>query len=430
MRGTYLFALTEGGGTVPPEIGVARRLIERGHRVIVLAEDASADDVRAAGAELVGWKKAPNRRGRSRDDDPLHDWELRDPISLARGMAEHMLVGPAPGQADDVASLIARELPDLVVTSFPAWGAMVAAEASGTPFDVLMPNVYPLPAPGLPQLGTGMRPARGPLGRARDRAATAVSTRLLDRFTLERLTAVRRDHGLAPLSHSWDQVRRARRQLVLTSRAFDFQATLPPGVRYCGPILDEPAWAGADGWTAPPGHDPLVLVAMSSTFQDQVACLQRVVDALGRMPVRGVVTTGPALDTRELHAPANVSVVPAAPHREVMREAALVVTHGGHGTVMKALAADLPLLLLPHGRDQADNAVRVTSRGAGLTLRRGAPSRRIAAAVRRLLDDPSYARGAARLGALVRRDASGDGLVTELEQTLAQASPGGAGTDR
>ena len=50
----------------------------------------------------------------------------------------------------------------------------------------------------------------------------------------------------------------------------------------------------------------------------------------------------------------------------------VVVTHGGHGTVMKALAAGVPLVILPHGRDQADTAARVTARSAGIALKRTA----------------------------------------------------------
>ena len=115
-----------------------------------------------------------------------------------------------------------------------------------------------------------------------------------------------------------------------------------------------------------------MLVALSSTFQDQRRCLQRIVDALGTLPVRGIVTTGPALDPDALTAPANVTVVAAAPHSEVLRHAAAVVTHGGHGTVVRALAAGVPMVILPHGRDQADNATRVTTRGAGLAVKRTA----------------------------------------------------------
>jgi UDP:flavonoid glycosyltransferase YjiC (YdhE family) len=91
------------------------------------------------------------------------------------------------------------------------------------------------------------------------------------------------------------------------------------------------------------------------------------------------------------------------------------VTHGGHGTVVRALAADVPLVVLHHGRDQADNAARLTARGAGVSVKRTASSAAIASALQRLLDDPSFRTGAARLGASIRRDAASGALVAELE---------------
>ena len=99
----------------------------------------------------------------------------------------------------------------------------------------------------------------------------------------------------------------------------------------------------------------------------------------------------------------------------MLPSAAAVVTHGGHGTVIRALAADVPLVVLHHGRDQADNAARVTARGAGLTVKRTASPDAIAKAVRRVLDDPSFRTGAAQLGRSVRRDAASGALVAELE---------------
>ncbi len=117
-----------------------------------------------------------------------------------------------------------------------------------------------------------------------------------------------------------------------------------------------------------------------------------------------------------LRAPANVAVVASAPHRLVLPHADLVVTHGGHGTVIKALAAGVPLVILHHGRDQADNAVRVTARGAGVAVPRTASAQRIATAVTDVLGDPAYRRSAARLGEAITRDAESGMLVSELEQ--------------
>ncbi|MBL7498808.1 glycosyltransferase [Frankia sp. CNm7] len=414
MSNTYLFALTDGGGTVAPEVGVARRLVERGHRVAVLAEDSMGPAVTASGAAFRPWRHGLNRPSHRPEHAPYREWELGSPPALVREMINHLVVRPASGYARDVTEAIHADRPGLVLVSFFAFGAMVAAEAEGVPFDVLMPNIYPLPAPGLPPFGPGLRPARGPAGRLRDRLVGAVSQRMWDRSTLPGLNAVRAAHGLAPVTHYQDQVHRARRELVMTSAEFDFPARLPAGVRYVGPVLDEPVWA-AGPWQPPAGDAPLVLVSMSSTFQDQADCLRRVADALGSLSLRGLVTTGPVIDPGRLTPPPGVTVVPAAPHGEVLRHASLVVTHGGHGTLVKAFAAGVPVVVLPHGRDQADNAARVVQHGAGLSVSRAAKPAKIAAAVRQVLDDPAYRRSAARLGAALRRDAGDGRLMAEVE---------------
>jgi UDP:flavonoid glycosyltransferase YjiC (YdhE family) len=154
-----------------------------------------------------------------------------------------------------------------------------------------------------------------------------------------------------------------------------------------------------------------VLVAMSTTPQDQVGCLQRAVDALSALPVRGVVTPGPAVDPKALRPSENVTAVASAPHSEVLRCTSVDVTHGGHGTVIRSLAAGVP-----QGRDQADNAARVESRGAGVTITSNAPPATIGAAVKRVLEDRSYADAAKRLGDHIRADAASYTLGSELER--------------
>lgn len=407
-RRTYLFALKDAGGTVPPELGVARRLARRGHRVVVLADRSMENPAVAAGAAFRSWTDG--------ETGEIRDWAIRTPMGLARDMFRNVIGGPAPQQARDTVAALGEVRPDLLLASFFAFGAMVAAESRGVPFDVLLPNTYPLPAKGMPQVGTGFAPAKGPLGALRDRMTTFGGTRLVDRYALAPLNELRAEYRLAPLETTWDQVHHARRQLILTSSAFDFPAELPSNARYVGPILDDPAWTSNAPWAPPAGDQPLVLVAMSSTFQNHVQCMQRIVDALGSLPVRGLVTTGPAVDPEEIRAPANVAVVAAAPHHQVMGRASLVVTHGGHGTVVKALAAGVPLVILHHGRDQAGNAVRVTSRGAGLRVPRGAAAPRIAKAITKVLATDGYRAASVKLGGAIARDAAdGSLLLDELE---------------
>jgi MGT family glycosyltransferase len=420
-RRQYLFAIVDGGGNVPAELSAVRRLVERGHAAAVLAEDSVMDEVRATGADACRWLRAPNRKDRRPENDPARDWECKYPWQLVDRLASTLMVGPAAEYAQDVSEAIIRCRPAAVISSMFCLGAMVAAEAARVPFVALFPNVYLLPADGLPAFGLGLRPARGFLGRWRDRVLNRVIERGWDAAGLSALNARRRRYGLAPLSHVFDQLRAARLQLVLTSADFDFPARLPASVRYVGPVLDDPLWADTP-WTPPAGDAPLVLVAMSSTFQDQIGCLQRVADALAMLPVRGVVTTGPAIDAAALVPPPNVTILQSAPHREVLRHAALAVTHGGHGTVMKALAAGMPVMLVPHGRDQADTAVRVTLRGAGIALKRTSRPAAIAAGVRRILENPSYRNAAKRLGEAIRRDAASDALVRALEQIAGEVN--------
>src|SRR5262245_3636010 len=174
----YLFAVVDGGGNVPPELGAARRLVERGHSVTVLAEDSVAADVRAAGAALRRWVHAPNRPDRRPEHDPARDWECKYPWQLVDRLMTTMLLGPAPAYAQDVLEAVGETAPDIVVCSMFCVGGMVAAEARDIPFDVAVPNVYPFPADGLPPFGMGLRPARGPAGRFRDRVVNALAEHL------------------------------------------------------------------------------------------------------------------------------------------------------------------------------------------------------------------------------------------------------------
>ena len=248
---TYLAALVDGGGTVPPELGAVRRLVERGHDVTVLAEDSMKAEVEASGATFRPWVEAPNRPDRLPENDPYRDWEVKSPTQLFDRLLETQFVGPAARYLADINTAVAERRPDAILCSQFAFGAMIAAEAAGIPFAVLMPNIYMLPTDGIPPFGLGLPLARGPLGRLRDRAIGAFTLRVWNRKGLPRVNALRAEVGLEPLATFWDQVHRADRELVMTARAFDFPAPArPAAVRYVGPVLDDPSWS--EPWTAPP----------------------------------------------------------------------------------------------------------------------------------------------------------------------------------
>jgi UDP:flavonoid glycosyltransferase YjiC (YdhE family) len=159
-----------------------------------------------------------------------------------------------------------------------------------------------------------------------------------------------------------------------------------------------------------------VLAGFSTSFQNHAAVLQRVIDASFSLPIRLVVTLGGSIEPHELTPAENTAVARSAPHLEILREASLVVTHGGHGTVMAALMHRIPMLVIPHGRDQADNAVRVTERGAGLAVSRMAPTAEIRAALDRLISKPEFRTAARVLGDAVDAELRGNTLIADVEE--------------
>jgi UDP:flavonoid glycosyltransferase YjiC (YdhE family) len=127
------------------------------------------------------------------------------------------------------------------------------------------------------------------------------------------------------------------------------------------------------------------------------------------------VTTGPALDIASLPSAANVHVCASASHSRLLKEAAAVVTHAGHGTVIRALAAGVPVVCMPMGRDQNENAARVVFRGAGVRVKPTASAAKIRQAVRDVLESPRYRDSARRLGEAIAKDARESRAVPVLE---------------
>jgi MGT family glycosyltransferase len=422
----YLFTQWDGGGSLPPELTVVRRLLADGHTVTVLGDPVTEPEVRSVGVtDFRTWKEAPHHVTRNPEDEYNRDWEATSPKALLGQLMDTLMVGPAPLFAAETLAVVDDVHPDVIVSSFTLFGAQMAAEARGIPCAVLVPNVLSLPLEGMPAFGPGFTPASGWPGRLRDKALNGFVERIWNKG-LPSLNETRASLGLAPLRRLLDQFECADRVLVLTSTAFDFPAVLPDNVRYVGPQLDDPEWV--EPWT-PPVEDerPLVLVAMSSTFMDHVDQLQRAVTALGSLPVRGLVTTGPAVDPSEIEAPDNVVLVRSAPHTQVLEHTDVLLTHAGHGTVMKGLVAGVPMVCMPSGRDQPDTAARVAHRGAGVKVSKKASPAKVAAAVQQVLDDPSFAAGAERLGSQIREDLAGRAVLDELE-ALAVADRNGAST--
>jgi MGT family glycosyltransferase len=400
-------------GNAPPQLAVSRKLVERGHEVRVLAHRAARERIERTGAEFVEFQRAhPDFDITRRETDVLRDWEAHTRFGAGMRVLKNGLFAFVVAVSRECAELLERWPADVVVYDWMLTGAAVAAEGAGVPAVALVHCPYPLPLAGVPPLFSGLRPAEGPLGAMRDDLANRVARRLL-RTGVPLLNKARSERGLPPLDQWAEQLLRAQEVCVMTAPELDFSSrgTLPANVRYVGPAFEPYTLDWASPWPDT-NSDPLVVISLSTSYMNQRALAQRILDAVAALPVRALLTTGPALLVTQLQIPANTRAAAFIPHRSVFPHAALVITHAGWQTVNAALADGVPLVCIPDGRDQPDNAARVFACGAGVRARKRASPRELRRVIAKALEDAELKRGASAMAHALARS---DGALTIAE---------------
>jgi UDP:flavonoid glycosyltransferase YjiC (YdhE family) len=223
----------------------------------------------------------------------------------------------------------------------------------------------------------------------------------------------------------WFQPLMLKADLVLhaTDAAFDVRPpNLPRHHHYVGPLLWEPPVV-APGFLRTPGP-PWVLVSLSTLPQTgEVAIAQAAIGALKREAVRVLVTVAPDHAAQLGEVTDRVYLSDYIPHSAILPNTRLVVSHAGHGIVMKALYYGVPMVLVPWGRDQLGVAARAEALGVATVVRRDeCNDASVTQAVRRILDDVRYAE---RVRAISKRLQAADAVsvaCAELDKFLTSAS--------
>ena len=373
----FLVAAFGDAGHAFPAIALARALRGRGHEVLVETWERWRDAVEGEGIFFTAaeeYRTFPPSGG-----DP-GTWRSAADAAIA------------------LLPLIEDFRPDVVVSDILTLAPTLAGERAGVRRATLIPHVYPVHEPGLPFFAFGMQPPRTPVGRAVWRGAQPVLESGLRRGRDE-MNETRAAVGLPPVEGFHGGISREL-AMVATFPQLEYPRRWPAGVHVTGPMRFELPYRDIE---LPEGDEPLVLVAPSTAQDPQLRLVCTALDALADEPVRVVATTN-RLDPEPLPAaPANAVVVDWLSYSQVMPRASLVVCHGGHGTVARALAAGVPVLCCPHVGDMAENSARVAWAGAGLMLPwrlLGTGPLRVAS--RRILGDESFRKRATELAAWSR----------------------------
>lgn len=348
---------TPARGHLYPLVPILDELARRGHRIAIrtLASEVALMNDR-------GFEAAPI-------DSGIESLEHEDylartpPAKLKRGMATF---GARSGhEVADLRNVIDEHNPDALLIDCMAWGASAEAERGALPWAQWFPYPLPLASRDVPPFGPGLPPAHGPLGHIRDALLRPLLSGALDRAALPALNVTRASVGVPPFRTAQEIFGVAPLLLYMTAEPFEYpRSDWPAAVRMVGPCSweppsDPPAWLEEI-------NRPLVLVTTSSEFQDDGRLARTALDALAGEDVQVVVTLPAAKLDGQI--PANARVERFIPHGPLLERAACAITHGGAGAAQKALAAGVPVCVVPFGRDQLEVARRVEVANAGTRL--------------------------------------------------------------
>jgi MGT family glycosyltransferase len=380
-------------GHVFPAISLGRALARRGHEVTIETWEERRAAVEGAGLDFTAAEEYQTFPPPEPDTD-----DGRHAADAARALLP----------------LIERLDPAVVVSDILTVAPSLAAEAAGVPLATLIPHIYPVTEPGMPFFAIGLRKPRTPVGTA----IWKTGQRALD-VGLEHgrrdLNSQRERLGLAPHDGFHGGIS-PDLALVATYPQLEYPRTWPASVKVTGPMAFEVPHPDIE---LPPGEAPLVLVAPSTAHDSENRLVRTALEALAEEPVRIVATTNRVRPQSPIEIPANAVLVDWLSYSQLMPIAKLVISHGGHGTVARALGAGTPVLITPITGDMGETAIRVSWAGVGRSLPwrlcRPGPLRW---AARRVLADPSFASRARQIAAWgVEHDGADRGA--ELVEQLA-----------
>ncbi len=368
-----LVAAFGDAGHAFPAIALARELAGRGHEVVVETWERWREPVEGLGLRFTG----------------AEEYRVFSPPPAGSD-------GPTGASAARALLPFVEEMrPDVVVSDILTLAPALAAEAAGVRRVTLIPHIYPVQEDGLPFFGFGLVAARTAVGRAMWRAGRPVLETGLRRGRRE-LNRERAELGLAPVDRFHAGISEGL-ALVATYPQLEYPRRWPAHVHVTGPMFFELPYPDVE---LPEGDEPLVLVAPSTSQDPEGRLVRTALQALADEPVRVVATMNREGGAPAVPAPDNAVVVDWLSYSQVMPRASLVICHGGHGTVARALAGGVPVLVCPAIGDMAETGARVAWAGVGLML----PGRLLGPgplrwATRRLLSHERFVARAAEIGA-------------------------------
>ncbi|WP_102142397.1 nucleotide disphospho-sugar-binding domain-containing protein [Mycobacterium hubeiense] len=408
-----LIASLSPTGHIGPLLRVAQGLVDRGDHVTVLTSAAHEAKVRAVGAtpEAIS---AEADFDLTRLDIDLPGRADTSGIKRVNFDIVRLFIAPMPHQTAVLSKLFNRRRFDAVIADAGFFGILpfLLGERARPPILTYTTTPLMVSSRDTAPSGLGLAPSSTMFGRLRNSTLNVLSQKVLLRQSHQAANQQLRRMNCRPLPmFILDSGLLADRYIVPTVPEFDYpRSDLPAHVRYVGvvhPVASQgfrpPPW-----WGQLDGDRPVVHVTQGTIDNaDLGRLLEPTITALGGEDVVVVATTGGRhVSDLNMALPMNTYVAEYIPHDVLLPKVDVMVTNGGYGAVQQALSAGVPLVVAGNTEDKPEVAARVAWTGAGINLKTGTPTpAAVRSAVRKVLNDGRYRRGAQELeAAFARRD--------------------------
>lgn len=410
-----------GTGHLNPMTALAHSLELRGHQVVLFGIPDTEAQVRAAKIEFhtIGAKDYP----------PGSLQELDEQLARLKGLAAFRFTLQ---RVRNSAQMVMRDGPEAVRAAKVDALLVDEAEFAGNVADYLgLPWVSVALIPPLvqddrfPPFWFGWPAGQDSLSRLRNRFAIRFLSRIAEPIFWD-INRQRTAWGLKPFVHA-EEALSPLAQVTQLPEALEFAVAgkKPHGLHYTGPFVhprQRPAiefpWDRLDG-------RPLLYASLGTLQNGSEAIFKTIAAACAGLDAQLVISLGGGLDPARLGTlDGDPLVVRFAPQLEILKRAALVITHAGLNTVLESLSEGVPLVAVPLGNDQPGVAARVRARGAGLVV---PPSKlkpaTLRKAVLRVLQEDSYRKAAVALQAAIQRTDGPNRAAEIIEQALGLRVP-------
>jgi zeaxanthin glucosyltransferase len=388
-------------GHLNPMMALARELERRGHRVTFYQRLIAKTKIEAAGFDFRSFGEREFTIERTRA-------ELKQLAELTGVKALHFTVGlirrrtvaclrdvPAAARADGITALL--------VDQVSPEGATIAQEL-GVPFVTVCNAMMLHRDPMIPPFFTTWKYSRSPLAMLRNRLAYTLIARVT-RPAVEPVNQYRRRLGLR-VYNEFQDAHSPLLQLCQQPAEFEYpRTTLPRVFHFTGPLVDANVRERSNFPFDKLDGRPLIYASMGTLQNRQGEIFGCIAEACAGLPAQLVISLGGGASVDEMgRLPGDPIVVPFAPQLELLKRAALCITHAGLNTALECLSQGVPMVAIPITNDQPGVAARIAWTGTGeLVPPRKLTPARLRAAVERVMSNASYRTAAQRLQQAISR---------------------------